>query len=67
MHKNAKASFVYTRGVARIFQRGRGGEVHTVQHPGYFIYGSLHVFGPENGVCNYLYDIYSSDLRFFAT
>ena len=34
------------RGIARIFQRGRGGGGrHTVSHRGY---------GPANGVCNYL-------------
>ena len=45
------------RGVARIFQRGGGGGGvrgdHIVSHPGY-LHAPLQVFGPANGVCNYL-------------
>ena len=32
---------------------GDGGRGHTTSHPGY-LHGPLHMFGPENGVCNYL-------------
>ena len=32
------------------FSKGGG---HTVSHPGY-LHGPLQMFGPENGVCNYL-------------
>ena len=39
----------YTRGVARVFQRGD----HTVSHSGY-LHCPLQMFSPENGVCNYL-------------
>ena len=39
------------RGITRIFQGGRGG--HTVPHPEY-LHGPLQMFGPENGVRNYL-------------
>ena len=35
--------------VPRIFQRGD----HTVSHSGY-LHGPLQMFGPANGVCNYL-------------
>ena len=44
------------RGVARMFQRrggGGGGGGHTMSHPGY-LHGPLQMFGPENGLCNYL-------------
>ena len=41
------------RGVARIFQKGWGGGGHTASHPGY-LHGPLQMFGPENGVCNYV-------------
>ena len=56
------------RGVGTFFQRG----AHTVSHPGY-LHSPLHMFGPENGVCNYLaleknlWHFDSSDSSFFAT
>ena len=32
---------------------GGGGGGHTMSHPGY-LHVPLQIFGPENGVCNYL-------------
>ena len=68
------------RDVARIFKKGGGGGGggrggrHTLSYPAYLRTCILQMFGPENGVCNYLAlvektscHVDSSDSRFFAT
>ena len=67
---------MFLRGVARMFQRGWGGggggrRGHTVSHPGY-LHSPLQMFGPENGVCNYLalvtiYGLYVVCLKNYLT
>ena len=57
--RNNPSCFMLHSGVARIFQPagggggGGGGRSHTVSHPGY-LHCLLQMFGPANGVCNYL-------------
>ena len=50
---------------------GGGRRGHTVSHPGY-LHSPLQMFGPENGVCNYLavvtiYGLYVVCLKNYLT